>query len=112
MATRNVFTVTQFCERNSAWTPPAVRDIIFHSRPRKSSRGEIPGNGFAECIIRLKGKVLIDEDRWFEILERYRQSDVGSEAGQIVAHQSTSRRSRLPRKELSDLQGTSARRSP
>jgi hypothetical protein len=112
MATRNVFTVTQFCERNPAWTPAALRDMIFHSTSRKSSRGEIPGNGFAECIIRVNGKVLIDEDRWFEILERYRQSDVSSEAGQIVAHQSTSRPSRLPSKDPPDPQGVSVRSSP
>jgi hypothetical protein len=89
MANRNVFTVTQFCERNPAWTTSAMRDYIYHSKPRHTSRGEIPGNGFGSAIIRVspngagRGRLLIDEDRWFEILEKNRQEQTG-ENGRAV----------------------------
>jgi hypothetical protein len=66
---RPVFlTVDQFSKRNPAFTPPALRNLIFKAVPRESSKGEIPGNGLIEAgaILRVGRKVLIDEDRFFE----------------------------------------------
>ncbi len=59
-------TVEQFAEANPAFTPAALRNLIFKAEPRKSSRGEIPGNGLAEAgaIVRLGRRVLIDEARF------------------------------------------------
>lgn len=64
---RMVLTVRQFSERNPAFSEAALRNLIFKADPRKSSRGEIPGNGLIEAgaIIRLGRKVLIDEAAFF-----------------------------------------------
>jgi len=64
---RSVYwTVEQFSERNPAFTPPALRNLIFKAEPRQSSKGEVPGNGLAEsgAIIRLGRRVLIDEAKF------------------------------------------------
>lgn len=66
--TRQLLTVQQFSDKHPAWTEPALRNLIFHSKSRKTSRGRIPGNGFAPAIVRLGRKVLIDEDKFFEVL--------------------------------------------
>lgn len=65
MATRNLLTVRQFSDKHPAWSQSALRNLIFQAQTRKSSRGEIPGNGLAPAIVRVGGKVLIDEDRFF-----------------------------------------------
>ena len=59
-------TVQQFSERNPAFTPPALRNLIFKAEARQCSQGEIPGNGLAEsgAIIRLGRRVLIDESKF------------------------------------------------
>jgi hypothetical protein len=59
-----LLTVEQFSARNPAFTPPALRNLIFKAEPRQSTRGAIPGNGLAEsgAIIRLGRRVLIDEN--------------------------------------------------
>jgi hypothetical protein len=67
LAPRPVYlTVEQFSERNPAFTPPALRNLIFKAEPRQSSRGEIPGNGLAEAgaVIRLGRRVLLDESKF------------------------------------------------
>jgi hypothetical protein len=59
-------TVEQLSARNPAFTPPALRNLIFKAEPRQSSRGEIPGNGLAKsgAIVRLGRRVLIDESKF------------------------------------------------
>jgi hypothetical protein len=59
-------TVEQFSARNPAFTPPALRNLIFKAEARQSSRGEIPGNGLAAsgAIIRLGRRVLLDESKF------------------------------------------------
>ena len=61
-----LLTVEQFSTRNPAFTPPALRNLIFKAEPRQSSRGTIPGNGLAEsgAILRLGRRVLIDEAKF------------------------------------------------
>ena len=40
-----------------------TRDLIYHAELRISARGEtIPPNGFASCVVRAAGCVLIDLD--------------------------------------------------
>jgi len=68
-ATPVLSTVRQFSERHPCFTQGSIRQLIFASQPRKTSRGPIPGNGLAVAIVRLGRKVLIDEARFFEWLE-------------------------------------------
>jgi hypothetical protein len=65
-------TVELFAERHPAFTPAALRNLIFKAEPRKSSLGEIPGNGLIEAgaILRVGRKVLIDEDQFFAWVRR------------------------------------------
>jgi len=61
-------TVSQFPNAHPAFTPAALRNLIFKAEQRHSSKGAIPGNGLIEAgaIVRIGRKVLIDEDRFFE----------------------------------------------
>lgn len=58
-----LLTIEQFSARNPAFTPGALRNLIFKAKSRHSSRGEVPGNGLTECgaVIRLGRRVLLDE---------------------------------------------------
>lgn len=73
MATPTLETVRQFSDNHPAWSQAALRNLIFNSKPRQSSKGEIPGNGLAPAIVRVGGKVLIDVDRFFEWIEEQQQ---------------------------------------
>jgi len=61
-------TVEQFSQRNPAFTPAALRNLIFKADERLSTKGTIPGNGLIEAgaIVRLGRKVLIVESRFFD----------------------------------------------
>jgi hypothetical protein len=66
---RRLYTLEKFAERHSSFlTLGALTGQVWRSKPRQSSRGEIPGNGLEECgaIVRVNGRVLIDEARYFE----------------------------------------------
>jgi hypothetical protein len=61
-----------------AWpTQSAWRALIFNAETRKSSAGDIKGNGLIEAkvIVRLNRRVLVSERRFYEWLER--QSERG-----------------------------------
>lgn len=73
---RNLQTVKQFSAEHPAWSPAALRNLIFNAKPRQSSRGEIPGNGLSPAIVRVGGKVLIDADRFFDWVEAQQEEDV------------------------------------
>jgi hypothetical protein len=72
-----LLTVAQLSERNPAFTPAALRNIIFKAEARQSSCGEIRGNGLAEtgAIIRLGRRVLIDESKFLAWVTRARDID-------------------------------------
>lgn len=72
-----LLTVPQFSERHPAFTQPAVRHHIWKSRPRKSSLGEIKGNGLDRAIVRVGRKVLIDEAKFFEWLTAQNAHEAG-----------------------------------
>lgn len=65
-------TINQFSETNPAFTPGALRALIFKANPRVTHEGEVPGNGLIECgaIIRLGRRVLIDEAKFFTWVEQ------------------------------------------
>ena len=60
-------TVEQFSNDNPAFTPSALRNLIFKADERHTSDGKIKGNGLIEAgaIIRIGRKVLIDENQFY-----------------------------------------------
>ena len=64
-------TVEQFSERNPAFTPAALRNLIFKADERQSTKGVIHGNGLiqAGAVVRVGRKVLIVESRFFDWIE-------------------------------------------
>ncbi len=63
---QTLYTVDQFAIAEPAFTPAALRNLIFKAESRHSSKGEIPGNGLIECgaIIRVGKKVMIHGERF------------------------------------------------
>lgn len=76
---RNLLTAKQFVNKHPAWTEASIRNLIFHSRDRKTSKGIIPGNGLESAILRVGRKVLIDEARFFEWVDA--QNGLKSQGG-------------------------------
>ena len=66
-----LFTLSQFAERNPAFTQAALRNLIFKADQRLSSKGVIPGNGLIEAgaVIRVGRKVLLNEERFLAWVE-------------------------------------------
>ena len=64
-------TVRQMSERHPGFNEGGLRSLIFQSKPRKTSRGTIQGNGMAAggVLVRLGRKVLIDEVKFFQWLD-------------------------------------------
>lgn len=77
---RDLIPVAQFSKRWSAWTQPALRNLVLNAAPRLNSRGErIPGNGLEEAgaIVRVGRRVLIDEQaffRWIAEQQKHRKA--------------------------------------
>lgn len=53
-------TIKLLAEAEPSFTESAIRNHIFNAKPRKSSKGEIPGNGLAPHIRRAGSKILIN----------------------------------------------------
>ncbi len=69
---RRIFTLPKFAERHASFlTLAAVTNQVFKAKTRKSTKGDIPGNGLEEAgaIVRLAGRVLIDEDAYFRWID-------------------------------------------
>jgi len=66
---RTLLTVKQFAGKHQAFSEGSLRFQIFNAEPRKTSRGEIPGNGLDSALVRLGRKVMIDEARFFAWLD-------------------------------------------
>jgi hypothetical protein len=71
-------TVEQFSQRNPAFTPAALRNLIFKADERESTKGRISGNGLiqAGAVVRIGRKVLIVENRFFDWVEAQQSSEV------------------------------------
>ena len=65
-----LLTVKQFSEKHQAFPQGSIRSLIFHANPRHSSQGQIDGNGLDAALIRIGRKVLINEARFFEWVEK------------------------------------------
>ncbi len=66
---RTLLTVKQFSERHPAFSQGGLRHLIFLSRTRQTSRGEVSGNGLDAALVRVGRRVLIDEARFFAWLD-------------------------------------------
>lgn len=66
---RTLLTVRQFCDKHPAFTQGALRNLIFLSESRKSSKGIITGNGLSIALIRIGRKLLIDEAKFFQWID-------------------------------------------
>lgn len=64
-----LLTVRQFSEKHPCFSHGSLRNLIFLSKSRQCSAGEIAGNGLDQALIRVGKKVLINEARFFEWLE-------------------------------------------
>lgn len=63
---RALFTIAKFAERHSTFlTLFSLTNQVQKAKPRHSSRGMIPGNGLDVAIVRIGGRVLIDEPAYF-----------------------------------------------
>ena len=65
-----ILTVRQFSEKHQAFPQGSLRSLIFHASPRHSSQGQIDGNGLDAALIRIGRKVLINEARFFQWVEK------------------------------------------
>ncbi len=75
---RRLFTLPKFAERHSSFTTlAAITNQVFKAKSRQSSKGEIPGNGLEEAgaIVRVTGRVLIDEDAYFRWIDAMQSGD-------------------------------------
>ncbi len=73
---RTLLTVRLFSDKHTAFPQGGLRNLIFCSKPRETSRGTIPGNGMAEAgvLVRLGRRLLIDEERFFKWLDDQQDS--------------------------------------
>ena len=56
----NWLTVKLLSESEPAFTPAAIRNLVFNAPDRRTSKGIIKGNGLAPHIRRIGAKVLIN----------------------------------------------------
>lgn len=73
-----LFRIKEFTNRNPCFSEATIRDIVFKSKPRRTSRGVIPGNGFDKAIVRLGGNVYIDESKWFVCMQEQNAENGGT----------------------------------
>lgn len=66
---RVLLTVRQFAEKHPAFSQGSLRNLIFLSESRASSKGKIPGNGLDVALVRVGRKVLIDEAKFFSWID-------------------------------------------
>jgi len=66
-------TIRQFSEKYPAFSQGSLRNLIHLSTERYSSKGKIPSNGLAIALVRIGRKLLIDEPKFFEWIEKQNQ---------------------------------------
>ena len=71
--TPSLLTVRQFADKHSAFSQGSLRNLIFLSENRKTSRGIIPGNGLDIALIRIGRKLLIDEAKFFQWIDEQQE---------------------------------------
>lgn len=71
----NLLTIKLFCKNHPSWTEGAIRNLIFFSKERHTSKGKLPGNGFDVALLRVGRKILIDEDKFFAWIKSQNKQD-------------------------------------
>ena len=66
---RTLLSVRQFAEKHPAFPQGSLRNLIFLSESRKTSKGTIKGNGLVMALVRIGRKLLIDEAKFFQWIE-------------------------------------------
>ena len=66
---RTLLSVRQFADKHPAFPQGSLRNLIFLSESRKTSKGTIKGNGLVMALVRIGRKLLIDEARFFQWIE-------------------------------------------
>jgi hypothetical protein len=61
-----LLTVEQFAKKHPAFTQGALRKLIFHAKPRRSSKGKIRSNGLEHALEWRGRRVYIVEHKFFE----------------------------------------------
>ena len=64
--TRNLLTVRQFADKHPAFSQSALRNYLFLADDRKTSKGNIKGNGLSIAVVRIGRKLLIDEAKFYQ----------------------------------------------
>lgn len=72
--TRALSTVRQFSEKYPAFSQGSLRNLIFLASKRHTSMGKIPGNGLDVALVRIGRKLLIDEAKFFQWIEKLNQA--------------------------------------
>ncbi len=71
---RTLLTVKQFNEKHPAFSQGGLRHLIFFARARRTSRGEVAGNGLDAALVRVGRRILIDEARFFAWLDAQQEN--------------------------------------
>jgi hypothetical protein len=66
---RTLLPVRQFAEKHPAFPQGSLRNLIFLSENRKTSKGTIKGNGLDIALVRIGRKLLIDEAKFFQWID-------------------------------------------
>jgi hypothetical protein len=67
---RSLFTLRAFADRHRSFlTLSALTNQVQKAKPRYSTLGLIKGNGLESAIVRIGGRVLIDEAAYFQWVE-------------------------------------------
>lgn len=66
---RGVYTLDIFGQRNPAFRPSVMRNLLWRAQDRHSSQGTIKGNGLNIAVIRVGRRIYIDEAKFFEWLK-------------------------------------------
>ncbi len=61
-----LLSVRQFSEKHPAFSQGSLRNLIFNATNRKTTRGDIQGNGLDVALVRIGKKLLIDEIKFYQ----------------------------------------------
>ena len=67
---RTLMTVGQFADKHQAFPQGSLRNLIFLAESRKTSKGIIQGNGLSIALVRIGRKLLIDEAKFFQWIDK------------------------------------------
>ena len=82
---RVLLTVRQFSRKHPSFPEGGLRYLIFHARPRRSTRGDLPGNGLEMALVRVGRRVLIDEAKFFGWIDSQQQNVGAGVADERIA---------------------------